>query len=263
MMNIAVSKPLVVPPPSAQPATVLVQRTFDYPAADAMQRTVPVALQPSDISKIQERLSQSGRVINSVPSDQPVLLTTTATPPAQAYITLTPSIIPQHSTWSESSVTLAAAPNYSVSIAPTNTSLPPAASHYVLQQSVHRVATTPEEITLNQLNSSIPSLSMTLTQLNALPAAARLHAAAPVGSPALPSTRVQTQFLPVVAMDTVLGRRGERRISSATLDSAPSDEDCKGQSIKDDCRVAHAQVCFVPSEIEITRNRMSPRLSKR
>nr|CAB3266918.1 AP4 transcription factor [Phallusia mammillata] len=101
------------------------------------------------------------------------------------------------------------------------TQLPGVIQSFRLAQNI---SAKPEEMTLNQLNS-VPSLSMTLTQLNAVPNVTRSKAT--MMAPAAPqlAPRVQSQFLPLVTMDAILGRHTERRISTATTDSATSDEE--------------------------------------
>ena len=216
---------------------MLVQQTGSSVLAvtDPAQGSMPVTLQPSSIGRIpQEKLVPTAGILNIRPQinlpEQSLLLSATSSA-APTYITLSPasavfSAAPV--TWPESQVTLAA-PNYSFAINPSN---PPATPHpqsqYVIQPtSMPRVqGGLSEEMTLNQLNS-VPSLSMTLTQLNAVPTMARLNSNLPPGGAALPTTRIQTHYLPVVAMDTVLDHQADRRMSNATTDSAPSDEETK------------------------------------
>ena len=228
--NVSSPKPVVVSPSTASKATVLVQQQGNQPVlvADSVQGTVPVTLKTTaGVSRLsQEKLVPNAGILNIRPqinlADQSLLLSATSSA-APTYITLSPAQV----TWPESQVTLNT-PNYSFAITPSNPSAPRAQSQYVIQPTtIPRVqAGHSEEMTLNQLNT-VPSLSMTLTQLNAGPAMARLNSSLPPGGAALPTTRIQTHYLPVVAMDTVLSHQTERRMSNATTDSAPSDEESK------------------------------------
>uniref|UniRef100_H2Y5J9 BHLH domain-containing protein n=1 Tax=Ciona savignyi TaxID=51511 RepID=H2Y5J9_CIOSA len=109
--------------------------------------------------------------------------------------------------------------NFQITV--TNTPPQIAGSQYVIQPNI-QMSQPKQEITLNQLNN-VSSLSMTLTQLNALSTACTRASIIPVHQTT--GSRVQAQYLPLVAMDTVLGRHSERRISSATTDSVVSDEE--------------------------------------
>ena len=196
-----------------------------YTVSDpAVHGNSSVTLQPAAASRVhKDKLLQTAGIVNIRPNikEQPVLLsgTTSATP---TYITLSPA----SATWPDTQVTLPA-PNYSFAITPNNQPAPHVQSQYVIQPPLARIHGHQDEITLNQLNT-VPSLSMTLTQLNAGPTMARLNTNVPPSGAILSNARLQqTHYLPVVAMDTVLGHQSERRMSNATTDSAPSDEESK------------------------------------
>ena len=74
-----------------------------------------------------------------------------------------------------------------------------------------------------------PSMSMTLTQLNALPQSSSTPPTNTISTPLVgATTQQQTQYLPVVAMDTVLSpQRDQRRVSVTTDSAASGDEDVR------------------------------------
>nr|XP_009860814.1 transcription factor protein isoform X1 [Ciona intestinalis] len=129
-------------------------------------------------------------------------------------------------------------------------------TQYVVQPAIQMVHP-PKEMTLNQLNN-VSSLSMTLTQLNALSTACT-RPNLPSHN-AVPATRVQAQYLPLVAMDTVLGRRSERRISSATTDSVVSDEE-KHELLEDPQNEDNIPTIKLPAVVGRSRSDPGPALT--
>jgi len=242
----------LISPPTASKAPVIVQQPASTPVlvAEATQANVPVTLKTGGVGCVpQEKLVQTAGILNLRSqinlTEQPLLLSATSSSPP-TYITLSPAstvISGAPVTWPESQVTFNA-PNYSFAITPSNPSNPNAQSQYVIQPTaVPRVpAGHAEEMTLNQINTVPSGLSMTLTQLNAGPTMARLNSSLPSGGTVLPTTRIQTHYLPIVAMDTVLGHQAERRMSNATTDSAPSDEESKSTDDQNLLRTTQIQV---------------------
>lgn len=215
-MNTVAARPVVC---NTSQGAVLLQHAGNpvIAVADGPRPIVSVTLQQSDSVNVPHGVLSNGQPINL--TEPPILLSTPANPPT--YFTLSPPF-----TWPESQVNTNS-PNYSFAIKPSNPAPLSLPSHYVIQSAPTVAQNHPEEITLNQLNA-VPSLTKTLSQINPIPAVNRLNSNDQLAGGAVSiATRVLTD-LSVVAMDSVLNQQVKRRLSNATTDSAPSDEESKG-----------------------------------
>jgi len=186
----------------------------------------------------------AGSVIASIPQDQLRHVSTVPTLPdvQRGLVSAAPPTY----------LALAPAPSLDPRIAP-GTPVAGSGDLHIAVTPAHVPATNPllrlPSTSVESQYKVVPPISMTLTQLNAVPSVACTHSTQASAAPSTPpviGARTHGHLLPVVAMDTVFVGRSERRISSATTDSAVSDEDSKSESLEDSAQpeamTCHAKV---------------------